>query len=111
MDIRKEAEKILAHMGGNAMNICNGGCRDNDGNMVDCTDFAKRLINAVGRGIIVDGLAKEMKTNLKGYKTQPAKYNPNKLSHCYAFIDGLYYDAFNPEGVKEETDLEYHDNL
>ena len=111
MDVRSIAESILAEMGNDPMAICNGGCRDNNGNMVDCTDFAKRLISQVGSGVIVDALSTEMKREIKGFKTQPAKYNPNKLSHCYVLIDGAFYDAFNPEGVSEESELEFHDKL
>lgn len=111
MDVRSIAENIVAEMGNDPMAICNGGCQDKDGSHVDCTDFAKRLIDAVGSGVIVDALSIEMKRNLVGYQTQPVKYNPNKLSHCYAFIDGMFYDAFNPEGVNEESELEFHDAL
>ena len=108
MTTEQLATRILNQMGGNAHDICTG----------DCTTFAKSLITAAGRGQIVSNLSDEMLSELDGFEViAPETYfpNPNRradASHCWAKIDGKFYDAFNPEGVDEETELQFYiDNI
>jgi hypothetical protein len=89
------AKKILEDMGGNAIEICNG----------DCTTFAKMIVDACG-GVIVNHLASEMQGEIDGYpQAESEEYffgTPDQYSHCWVKIDGLCYDAFNPEGAEED---------
>jgi hypothetical protein len=101
--IRTAAEEIINRMGGDGEEINNG----------DCATFAKRLVDACG-GVIVDNLADSMKDELGSYETTTPDCNvgdPNDwrsgASHCWVKVAGMFFDAQNPEGVEEETDLEF----
>lgn len=104
-DVRNAAERILAEMGGNAEEICNG----------DCPVFAMKLVDAVG-GQIVSNLQNAMVDDLEGYEViAPDERwpNPNRsfhMSHCWVKVGKMYYDAFNPEGVDNEHLLEFYQN-
>ncbi len=106
-EVRNVAEGIIAEMGGNAEEICSG----------DCPVFAMRLIDRVGYGQIVSNLANAMQDDISGYDTiEPDTRfpNPNRnpnASHCWAKIDGRFYDAFNPEGVKNEYEMEFYQKV
>ncbi len=95
--IRQIAEKILADMGGNAEEICTG----------DCTTFAKRLIDEIGCGEIVNGLSNEMQDEIEGYPTCAPDYKL-RTSHCWVKVDGKCFDAYNPEGVDNEGELDFY---
>jgi hypothetical protein len=104
-EIAEYANEIIAYMGGDAEEICNGSC----------PKFAKLLGDAVGRGEIVGNLASNMKDEIEGYEViEPEIYfgNPNdwrsSTSHCWVKIDGRFYDAFNPEGVDSEDELQFY---
>jgi len=107
-NIRHIAETILAEMGGNAEEICSGSC----------PEFAKELINRVGRGQIVSNLSEDMEDELSGYEViapesyipKPSSRNYWATSHCWVKIDNKFYDAFNPEGVEDESELEFISN-
>lgn len=106
-EVREIAEKLLAEMGGNAEEICSG----------DCPIFAMRLIDRVGYGQVVSNLANAMKDDISGYDTiAPETRFPNPdrqpyASHCWVKIDGRFYDAFNPEGVREEYEMEFYQQV
>lgn len=99
------AKQILKEMGGDAHEICSGSC----------PEFAKRLIDAIGRGQIVNNLSREMQGDVSGYENiEPEIYcgNPNinpDQSHCWAKVDGRFYDAFNPDGVDSEDELTWYE--
>lgn len=95
--ISNTAKKILADMGGNAEDICTG----------DCTTFAKRLIDEIGEGEIVNGLNVDMEDEISNY-AQCEPENRIKTPHCWVKIDGILYDAYDPQGVKYENDLEFY---
>jgi hypothetical protein len=107
-EIRKNAKEILAQMGGNAHEICSGSC----------PAFAKRLVDQVG-GEIVSNLSQEMMSELDGYQIiapeayipAPSVRNLFSTSHCWVKVGGMFFDAFNPEGVSDETDLEFFENI
>ena len=108
MKVSEIAKRILKEMGGDAEKICTGYC----------PDFAKELIDTVGRGQIVSNLSDEMKDEIEGYETIEPEIrlpDPNNwrlgASHCWVKIDEKFYDAFNPEGVDQELDLEFIQNL
>ena len=104
MKITEEAKRILEEMGGCAEEICTG----------ECPEFAKRLVAACG-GQIVSNLSEDMEGELEGYETidpeayipKPSRWNMWATSHCWVKIDGRYYDAYNPEGVEEESELQF----
>jgi len=104
-NIRHIAETILAEMGGDAEEICTGSC----------PDFAKQLIDRAGRGQIVSNLSDDMADELDGYEViKPEAYIPKPSarnyfasSHCWVKIDGKFYDAYNPEGVSDESELQF----
>lgn len=104
-EVRNAAERILAEMGGNAEEICNG----------DCPVFAMKLVDAVG-GQIVSNLQNAMQDDLQGYDviSPDEKWpNPNRsfyMSHCWVKVGKMYYDAFNPEGVDNEHLLDFYQN-
>jgi hypothetical protein len=97
------ANEILLEMGGSAEYICTGSC----------AIFATKLIDRVGKGIIVSNLSSDMVGEIEGYDIQkpdcglekPSKGNRFETSHCWVLVDGVFYDAFNTEGVKKEDDL------
>ena len=99
------ANKILAEMGGNAEEICTG----------NCTQFAMRLIDQVGRGQIVSNLSDEMMDEIDGYEIiepeayiqRPSARNMFSTSHCWVKIDGRFYDAFDTYGVDDENYLTF----
>jgi len=104
-DVREIAESIISEMGGDAENICSG----------DCPIFAMRLIDRVGYGQIVSNLASAMSGDIESkYQViQPEERfpSPNRVpaaSHCWVKIDGRFYDAFNPEGVAQENEMEFY---
>ena len=103
MKVYQIARQILADMGGDAQAICTG----------DCPEFAKRLVDACGRGQIVDNLSgAAMKAELEGYDViQPEEDFSTDGSHCWVKIDHLFYDAFNPEGCQYETDMLWVENM
>lgn len=98
------AKRILEEMGGDPYEICSGSC----------TEFAKRLVDEVG-GEIVNNLSEDMKDDLDGYETiepeqyiqKPSRRNMWATSHCWIKVGGKFYDAFNPEGVEYESDLQF----
>lgn len=98
--IENTANEILNSMGGVAKDICTG----------DCTTFAKRMVDSLKaqgiEAVIVDALSDEMKDELSGYETIEPDYTDG-ISHCYVKVDGWFFDAFNPNGVEKETELEY----
>lgn len=96
-DIKHIALKVLESMGGDPLQICNGYC----------TDYAKLLVDLVGYGTIIDNLSEEMRDELAGYETAQPEELRTKISHCWVKIDNRFYDAFNPEGVEYETDLDF----
>jgi hypothetical protein len=97
MKVRDIAERILADMGGDAAEICTG----------ECTTFAKRLVDVCGGEIVAD-LNADMMGDLDGYAVIEPEYSRKKIApHCWVKIDGLLYDAFNPEGVDDESLLDY----
>ena len=96
------ARQILAEMGGDAEKICSG----------DCPVFAKKLIDRVGKGKIVSNLANAMVDEIAGYEVAGTDFLPNpnrnpEASHCWVNIDGVNYDAFDPQGCSNERDLEF----
>lgn len=105
-EVRKAAESIVEEMGGNAEEICSGSC----------PDFAKALVDKCG-GQIVSNLSEDMESELDGYETiapdedtyipAPSRRNMWATSHCWVKINGRFYDAFNPEGVDCETELQF----
>lgn len=104
-EIEAIAKEVLEYMGGDAEEICTGSC----------PKFAKLLVDMVGHGEIVSNLADNMQDELDGYDViEPEIYfgNPNSpyssSSHCWAKIDGRFYDAFNPEGVETENELSFY---
>ena len=105
--IQSAAEEIFHAMGGDAEEICSG----------ECTTFAKRLIDTVGRGVIVSNLSNAMQSELDGYNVESPERrlgDPNRrpeCSHCWAKIDGILYDAYDWPGVEDETDLVYYDTM
>ena len=107
-EIREIAETLLAEMGGDAEAICSG----------DCPLFAMRLIDRVGAGQIVSNLASAMKDDIEaGYEVIAPETrfpNPDRVpaaSHCWVKIDGRFYDAFNPEGVSVEHEMEFYEKV
>lgn len=99
-EVRTIAENIILKMGGDPEIICSG----------DCPEFAKNIIDALGGGVIVSNLF-EMEEELEGYDVvKPEEYWPNtrRASHCWVKYNGINYDAFNPEGVYDETQLEFY---
>jgi len=107
MRVKDIANEIFLDMGGDAEVICSG----------DCTTFAKRLIDKVGRGVIVSNLADNMLSELDGYQVEKPEIrlgNPNQrpeCSHCWVKIDGMLYDAYDWQGVEDETYLKYYDTM
>ncbi len=105
MKVSQIAKRVFDEMGGDASEICSGSC----------PEFAKRLIDAAGRGQIVSNLSDEMIGEIEGYNViepeayipAPSRSNFFATSHCWVKIDGRYYDAFNPEGVDDESDLQF----
>lgn len=99
------AIEIIAQMGGNAEEICSG----------QCPEFAKALVDKVGRGQIVSNLSSNMVDELDGYEVidpethiqQPSARNMFSTSHCWVKIDGRFYDAFDPYGVDDEAYLQF----
>lgn len=75
----------------------------------DCAVFAKKLVDALGKGIIVNGLNASMQDELEGYETQEPsiKINRNRQSHCWVAIDGWFFDAFDSMGVDEENMMQF----
>lgn len=108
IEIRIIAERIVEQMGGDAEEICNGGC----------ADFAKRLVDQVG-GQIVSNLSSDIEDELEGYEVIEPEYQISKptagnfwaTSHCWVKVAGRYFDALNPEGVEEEYELQFMQNL
>ena len=104
MNVSKIAKQILEQMGGDAEEICSGSC----------PEFAKELVDKCG-GQIVSNLSEDMQDELDGYEViepeayiaKPSRRNYWGTSHCWVKIEGRYYDAYNPEGVDEETDLHF----
>jgi hypothetical protein len=96
-EIRKAAEAIIEEMGGNPEDICTG----------ECVTFAKRLIDAIGCGEIVNGLSNEMQDELEDYPICAPDYKL-RTSHCWVKVDRKCFDAFNPEGVDNESELEFY---
>jgi hypothetical protein len=105
-EIRTIAEEIIEEMGGDPAEICTG----------DCPDFAKKLLTKVGYGQVVSNLERAMQDELSGCDVIAPEErwpNPNKngdCSHCWVKIDGIFYDAFNPEGVTDEYLLDFYKN-
>lgn len=96
------AEAVLEERGGDALGICCG----------DCPDYAKRLIELAGEGLVVDFLADDMKSELEGYKViSPEADDLKKISHCWVAVDCVegrwFFDAFNPAGVDDESELNF----
>lgn len=111
-EIQQIAQSLVNEMGGDPETICSG----------NCTIFAMRLIDKIGRGQIVSNLTAEMEEDFNGYNEtyeiiqpeahirKPSARNYFSTSHCWVKIDGRFYDAFNPEGVKDENDLDFIQN-
>ena len=101
--ISEIAEQIKNAMGGDAENICNG----------DCPIFAMRLVDAVGKGVIVNNLTNiddinpEYEVTTTDVLPKPSRGNRYETSHCWVEIDGIYYDAFDTYGVSKERDLQF----
>jgi len=103
MTVPEIANEILLEMGGCADDICTGSC----------AIFATKLIDRVGKGVIVSNLSPDMVEEIKGYDIQkpdcglekPSKGNRYETSHCWVEVDGRFYDAFNTGGVQKEDDL------
>jgi hypothetical protein len=92
--IEAAADEVMAELGLDEEEI-------NDGY---CPYFATKLVDRVG-GVIVDALADEMKPILEGYTTQaPTDLEP-ELSHCWVYVDGMYFDAEAADGRYEEYNL------
>lgn len=107
-EVRKIAEDLVAEMGGDAEQICSG----------DCPIFAMRLIDRVGGGQVVSNLATSMKDDIEpeyDVITPETRFpNPDRnpaASHCWVKIDGRYYDAFNPEGVNAEHEMDFYNKV
>lgn len=108
MKVSEIAKNILEEMGGDAEEICTGSC----------PDFAKALVSKCG-GQIVSNLSDDMANELDGFEviepevhtSKPSRENFWATSHCWAKIDGRYYDAFNTDGVEDESELEFIQNL
>lgn len=94
------AENILAQMGGDAEQINNG----------DCATFAKALVGQVG-GVVVDGLNESMKSELDGYETQEPQVRMRGASHCWVFVAGYNFDAYNTEGCEYEEDMDWREKI
>lgn len=84
-------------MGGNPEEICNG----------ECAVFATRLVDRLGEGVIVNGLSNEMADEIDGYESRKP-VRRIRTSHCWVDVDGILFDAYNPEGVENEEDLEFY---
>ena len=103
-EVAKTAKQILEEMVGDAEEICTGSC----------PDFAKSLVDKCG-GQIVSNLSEDMESEIGGYDTiepeayipKPSRRNMWGTSHCWVKIDGRFYDAFNPEGVEYESELQF----
>lgn len=100
--------QILQEMGGDAQEICSG----------NCTQFAMKVIDRIGRGQIVSNLTSEMLDEISGYEViapethiqRPTARNMFSTSHCWVKIDGRFYDAFDPYGVDDEAYLQFIEN-
>lgn len=104
MSVKEIAERILEEMGGDAYEICSG----------QCTKFARYLIEEVGKGEVVSNLSLNMLGDIEGLEIiEPEIYcgnprvNPDQ-SHCWVKIDGRFYDAFDPQGVDSEDELQWY---
>lgn len=103
-EIRKAAVSILESMGGDPYEVCQGSC----------PEFAKALVSKCG-GQIVSNLSEDMTSSLDGYEVvepeahiqKPSRRNMWATSHCWVKIEGRYYDAFNTEGVDDESELQF----
>ena len=113
-EIYEIAQNIIEEMGGDANEICSG----------ECDIFAMKLVDRVGKGEIVSNLTAGMEDDFtsgdKKYTViqpdeecslrVPCARNYYSTSHCWVKIDGMFYDAFNPEGVDTENDLQFVQN-
>lgn len=107
--ISEIAQNLVIEMGGSPESICTG----------ECTNFAMKLIDRVGGGQVVSNLTEDMEADFNGYAEsyeiikpqfhiqKPSAANYYSTSHCWVKIDGLFYDAFNTEGVKDENYLQF----
>lgn len=103
MTAYQAAHEVLETMGGNAQDICSG----------DCGEFATRMIDLLGRGQIVACNMVAYEDDFSGYDViaPEMRVTKNTPPHCWVKVDGKYYDAFDPQGVEEECNMEWIENI
>jgi hypothetical protein len=72
-------------------------------NQGNCDSFAQDLLD-----IFPDGDTMWGENALQRFKTKIARNATKQYYHCFFFLNGLYYDAECPQGVKYPDDLPFY---
>jgi len=91
------AERLLSEMGGDALEICTG----------DCATFAKKTQDQFG-GVIKYTPSFELLDEINGRaQEESTEFLRRDPSHCWVEIDGVFFDAFDTDGVEDENYLQF----